>query len=145
MNKYSQEQVHWLIANGPNYTINELLKMLQTKFNLKISYNALYNLLHIHYVQPKSQHRNRTLKGKYTEQQIQWIKDNIDNYYYPDMVKEFNKKFNSNITYNKLIYIVTRNNIIKTKLFQSTAPSTKYIFKEHIECLQSYAPTHYIE
>lgn len=80
---------------------------------------------------------------KYTDEQIQWVRDNIDNYYYKDLVKEFNLKFNTKITLSNIRHIRQQNNISKTKMFTSTAPiNNRKIFEHHINWLRLYAPTH---
>lgn len=49
----------------------------------------------------------------YTEEQKIWLKDNINNYTYPELSVIFNNKFNTNISAHSLKMLCLRNNIRK--------------------------------
>jgi predicted RNA binding protein with dsRBD fold (UPF0201 family) len=55
------------------------------------------------------------MKKLYTQEQINWLKENVDNYYYEDLTKTFNQVFLENRSKSSIYNVLKHNKIQKTK------------------------------
>ncbi len=83
----SQEQLKWLIDNCDNFTS---YRDLTVCFNNIFSCNVCYNTIRA----KMNKLGFRKPQNCYTEEQNQWLKENIDKYSRKEIVEEFNKIFN---------------------------------------------------
>ena len=92
---YTEKMNQFIIDNYNNVTIKELCIMFKEEFNINISTAAMTKK--IQRFSEKNMVTNKHIYHKYTEEQDEWLKQNVDNYSYTTMEKMFNNKFNTNI------------------------------------------------
>ena len=144
MLKYNEEQIKWLRENSKKFTVKELVPIFNEKFDKNVDYDKLYHLMSRNNINVKIEDCRPIKNIVYSQEQIDWVKDNIDLYYYKELCEEFNKKFNMDIPVHRIQYIAQRNGIKKTKLFGGGAPAKKYTIEQE-EWLKEFASNYYIE
>lgn len=79
-------------------------------------------------------------RNSYTTEQIEWLRENVDNYYYEDLIKAFNKAFNDNRSKSSIYCTLQNHGIVKTKLIKSSLDNLNHnpkYSKEQIEWLKN--------
>ena len=96
-NLYTQEEKEWLINNRKEY---KNIEELRIAFNEKFSRQSTYQSIKTFFGKRKVYDEKRRLPHKFSEEELQWVKDNYQNYClekvfnHKKFCDDFNKKFN---------------------------------------------------
>lgn len=127
---FSDEQKKWLL-DRENYFDKTNIE-IQEEFNFKFKTN-------ISKYQIQTFYGNRRIPRhtKYTEERLKWLKENIYYYNYENLTKEFNKKFELNVSRSSIETICVRNNFKRgNSPFQKRIVPKKVDNKEMVEFLK---------
>lgn len=107
----SLEQREWLIKNYNKYdNYNNKNELITKDFN---------NTFNTNYTKEQIRTRLRTLKlcenKNYTDEEKQWLKENVNKYDIKELTYLFNEKFNSNRKINSIQLMTNRYDLRKTK------------------------------
>lgn len=107
--KYTNEEIEWLKSHYLDFDFHpDLYAEFNKAFGLNQSEDALHNKIKSLGLFIPQQ------RIKYTQEQINWIKSNIDSYLTnKEMLKDFNKKFNKNLSYQNFRAWLCKNKIFK--------------------------------
>lgn len=129
MKKYSEEEETWLYKNFYEYdTIEELRSIYNKKFSRNRSLQSIFLYC------------NRMGLKKYnppTQEEIQWVIDNVEVYGYDNLSIKFLEKFNKDIdivlkNISGLIYIVTNEKKYRSnRNMRILKPLSKLIWEKH--------------
>lgn len=93
---FSKEQVEFIKNNFDKYSYSELAEKFNEKFNenrTEASLNSKARRLGL---------RKNPDQIRYTKEQEDWLRENASKYWRKDLVKEFNNKFGTQLTYEAL-------------------------------------------
>lgn len=109
-NLYTQEEKEWLINNRKKY---KNIEELRAAFNEKFSRQSTYQSIKTFFGKRKVYDGKRRLPHKFSEEELQWVKDNYQNYCLEKVFnhKKFCDDFNKNFNH-KLIKNDSRNLIV---------------------------------
>lgn len=93
--KYTDEERQFIYENVDGCYLKDLVIKFNKKFNTNISEQQLENF------KQKNCLKSNVIY-KFTSEQKEFIEKNIGNFFTNDLVKEFNKKFNTNITIKQI-------------------------------------------
>lgn len=94
-------------------------------------------------------------RNLYKQEEIEWLRNNVDNYYYEDLVKTFNQVFNQQRTMSSIYNTLRNNKIVKTQKIKNQLENLKdstiynsehkkwlkencHLFKTATECLKVF-------
>lgn len=73
------------------------------------------------------------MKNLYTEEQINWLRENVDNYFYEDLTKTFNQVFLENRSKSSIYNVLKHNQIKKTQFIKDKTVNLKKFEKKYTE------------
>ena len=73
------------------------------------------------------------MKNLYTEEQINWLRENVDNYFYEDLTKTFNQVFLENRSKSSIYNVLKHNQIKKTQFIKDKTVNLKKFEKRYTE------------
>lgn len=123
---YTKEQEQWLIDNCQHYEkVKDIVRDFNELFGTNFTYQQIRNFK-----------KNKNLQGclYFNEEQIQFIKDNINKYYYNDFVSIFNEKFNTNKKKQSFVMLVSKGIVSKTEMLndlRSRRENDNRMFKQN--------------
>ena len=109
MRGYSKEQLAWLKQNCLNYSsYRELTENFNKIFSERKNWKSIYGTLKRHgYIETKTQNRN----GVYTNEQIEYLIENLPLYSYKVVTEKFNLHFSESKTIKQIQSFCTDNGI----------------------------------
>ncbi len=124
-NLYTQEETEWIVNNRKKYKkIEELRVAFNEKFSREITYKSIKTFL----ARRKIYDGKRRLPHKFSEEELQWVKDNYQNYF---LEKVFNhKKFCDD--FNKKFNHILRNNDVRNLIVLKLGIQLPYSQKDYI-------------
>lgn len=120
--KELKEQNMWLFENADKFDVKELTEKFNKTFNHELSVESLRSRLY---------NNNITYKKIFEEtyEEINWLKENSQKYHIFALTREFNKKFNKNLTHVAISERCKKNNLnyIRKDLHRYTKEEKQWI------------------
>lgn len=101
---YTQEMIDYVRKIAWGRTNKEIVKMLNEKFNLDKTASQINSMKSNHGIRSGEKARRKGLKGGrlFTEEQEDFIKNNVKGRYNKELTEMLNEKFNTNYTVNQV-------------------------------------------
>lgn len=115
--KYTEEEKEFIKNNVKNCYLSDLVIKFNKKFNTNITEQQLENF--------KQRYKLKSgINYQFTEEQQLFINYNIDKMFTGELAKEFNKKFNTNITQKQIRNYKSRNKLHSRLVYREGKPIT---------------------
>lgn len=109
--KFTNEQIEWLEENCRGTYVKELTKKFNERFSTNLKEKQIEKM--------KERYGLKSgLKSKYTQAQLDWMKQNFANGTSKELVAEYNKKFNTNYSLRNLCTQAGRMGLVKRKTYK---------------------------
>lgn len=132
-NLYTKEQVEWLGAFAPNHYIKDIIDCFNAQFNTDFNYDKIRYYLRKYKIKTLV---HEEFTKKYSHEEINWIKNNYNNDLH-QMVKDFNRLFNHNLSYKTFINLCNRHNIKSYSLHKYSKEEDEWIIKNYNNYIQN--------
>lgn len=100
--KYTNEQNDFIKQNAEKYTVNDLTKIFNHKFNTSFSSKSIYKKVIRMGLKCIIKHPMQGERHQYTDTEKKWLEENYDSYSNQELVVLFNCQFKCKVSARKL-------------------------------------------